>query len=156
MKKLFIMVAFIATAFVQHSFAQDDLKQSQLLSLYYNIKDALVAGSANTAASKADEFVKTLNGIDEKIIPAASRDALLKGAGKISSTKDIKLQREQFAGFSADMIALAKSVKLTVQPVYAAYCPMKKAYWLSSEKAIKNPYYGNAMLTCGKVTETLQ
>jgi len=150
------MVAFIATAFVQHSFAQDNLKESQLLRLYYNIKDALVAGNANTASSNAEEFATTLNGIDEKTIPEVSRDALLKGAGKISSTKDIKLQREQFADFSANMIAVAKAVKLTTQPVYAAYCPMKKAYWLSSEKAIKNPYYGNAMLTCGKVTETLQ
>ncbi|RYF82932.1 MAG: DUF3347 domain-containing protein, partial [Chitinophagaceae bacterium] len=36
------------------------------------------------------------------------------------------------------------------------YCPMKKALWLSNEKAIKNPYYGSAMLTCGKVTETIE
>jgi hypothetical protein len=156
MKKFFLLVAFIATTFVQHSFAQDDLKQSQLLTLYYNIKDALVAGNANTASSNADAFVKTLKDIDEKIVPAASRDALLKDAAKISSTKDLKLQREQFAVFSANMIALAKAVRLTTQPVHEAYCPMKKAYWLSSEKAIKNPYYGNAMLTCGKVTETLQ
>jgi len=33
---------------------------------------------------------------------------------------------------------------------------MKKAYWLSSEAAIKNPYFGNAMLACGKITETLK
>ncbi|MAQ74933.1 MAG: hypothetical protein CL613_01215 [Aquimarina sp.] len=31
---------------------------------------------------------------------------------------------------------------------------MKKAYWLSKEKDIKNPYYGSSMLTCGKVAET--
>ena len=30
---------------------------------------------------------------------------------------------------------------------------MKKAAWLSSEKQIKNPYYGSSMLTCGEVTE---
>jgi hypothetical protein len=29
-------------------------------------------------------------------------------------------------------------------------------YWLSSEAVIKNPYYGKAMLTCGKVTETIK
>jgi hypothetical protein len=33
---------------------------------------------------------------------------------------------------------------------------MKKASWLSSEAAIKNPYFGSAMLTCGKVTATLK
>jgi len=32
---------------------------------------------------------------------------------------------------------------------------MKKAVWLSNEKAIKNPYYGSQMLTCGKVVETI-
>jgi hypothetical protein len=32
---------------------------------------------------------------------------------------------------------------------------MIKTHWLSSEKAIKNPYYGSAMLTCGEVTETI-
>jgi hypothetical protein len=32
---------------------------------------------------------------------------------------------------------------------------MKKSYWLSADEAIKNPYYGNMMLTCGKVSETI-
>lgn len=83
------------------------------------------------------------------------RNALLKDAEEISKSKEIKQQRELFAGFSANMVALAKAVKLTAEPVYQQYCPMKKASRLSSNKAIKNPYFGNAMLTCGKVTETL-
>jgi Protein of unknown function (DUF3347). len=32
---------------------------------------------------------------------------------------------------------------------------MKKANWLSSEKEIKNPYYGSTMLTCGSVVDTI-
>ena len=28
--------------------------------------------------------------------------------------------------------------------------------WLSEEQAIKNPYYGSSMLTCGKITETIK
>jgi hypothetical protein len=31
---------------------------------------------------------------------------------------------------------------------------MKKASWLSSEKTIKNPYFGSAMLSCGELTNT--
>jgi len=116
----------------------------------------LVSGNANTASMKAEEFVKTLNGVDPKIINEATHDALLKDAGHISESKDIKHQREHFVTFSTNMYALAKAVKLTTQPVYYAWCPMKKAYWLSSDKAIKNPYFGSAMLTCGKITETLQ
>jgi hypothetical protein len=32
---------------------------------------------------------------------------------------------------------------------------MKKAYWLSGDAAIKNPYFGSSMLTCGKVSTTI-
>ena len=158
MKKLFFIVAIFATIFLQKSFAQDStaLSQlSQLLTSYYNIKDALVAGKSNSASTSAELFVKAANGIDYKLISEANINALLKDADNISGTKDIKQQREMFSNFSINMFALAKSVKLSTQPIYEAYCPMKKAYWLSNDKDIKNPYYGSAMLTCGSVKETL-
>ncbi len=166
MKNIFFIVAILATAFVQNSFAQfvtnnrEDhttlTQSSQLLHSYYDIKNALLAGNANTASMKAEEFVKTLNGINTKIINEATRDPLLKDAGHISESKDIKHQREYFATFSTNMFDLAKAVKLSTQPVYYAYCPMKKTHWLSCEPTIKNPYFGSTMLTCGKVEETLK
>ncbi len=115
----------------------------------------MVAGNSNIASINATEFVKTLNGIDSKIVNDATREGLLKDAAQIAETKDIKHQREHFANLSTNMFALAKALKLSDQPVYQQYCPMKKTSWLSSEKAIKNPYYGSAMLTCGKVVETI-
>ena len=30
-------------------------------------------------------------------------------------------------------------------------CPMAKARWIQKGSAIKNPYYGNKMLTCGEI-----
>ena len=158
MKKIFFIAAILVAAFVQQSFAQDTQKEtplSQLLHSYYDIKDALVVGNATTASLKAADFIKHFNGIDAKLISQDNSTALLKDANHISSTKEIKHQREHFAKFSENMFTLAKAVKLTSEPIYQAYCPMKKAYWLSGEKAIKNPYYGNAMLTCGSVKETL-
>ena len=116
----------------------------------------MVAGNAATASAKAEDFVKTLNSIDYKIISEGNVNALLKDASHISESKDIKHQREHFANFSANMFVVAKAVKLTSEPIYEVYCPMKKAYWLSSDKAIKNPYYGSSMLTCGSIKETLQ
>jgi hypothetical protein len=158
MKKILFLVAFFATAFFQNSFAQDSTQQnqlSQLLTHYYDVKNALVAGNAATASTKAGDFVKTLNGIDHKIISEGNAHALLKDAGQISESKDLKKQREYFATFSDNMVALAKTVKLSTETIYLANCPMKKANWLSAEKAIKNPYYGSSMLTCGKVIETI-
>lgn len=157
MKRIFLAVALIAIAFTQKGFAQDSTKaqSSPLLASYYNLKDVLVSSNSTTAAASAESFVKALNDIDKETVKDESRAALLSDAGAISQTKDIKVQREKFATLSANMFALAKTVKLSTQPVYQQYCPMKKASWLSDNKAIKNPYYGNAMLTCGSVKETL-
>jgi hypothetical protein len=129
---------------------------SQLLTSYYAIKDALVAGNANLASAKAEDFLRAANGIDYKVISEGNINALVKDATGISEIKDIKKQREQFANLSNNLIALAKAMKLSDQPVYETYCPMKKAYWLSNSKTIKNPYFGSSMLTCGKVTQTIQ
>ena len=159
MKKILLFVAICATAFVQQSFAQDTTNQkqlSQLLTSYYQVKDALTEGNSNTAAQQAAAFLKTANGISNRTISGGNRDALVKDAGIIFDSKDLKKQRAVFANFSTNMYAVAKSLKLTTEPIYYNYCPMKKAYWLSSDKAIKNPYYGSAMPTCGKVTETIQ
>jgi hypothetical protein len=158
MKKILLIVAICATAFVQQSFAQNisTPKPSELLTSYYNIKDALVSGDASNAATSAGKFVKTINSISSEVINESNKEALLKDAGKISATKDLKKQREAFSSFSANMYALAKTAKLNSEPVYYQYCPIKKATWLSSSKTIKNPYFGNAMLTCGKTTETIK
>ena len=136
---------------------------SKLLVLYYDVKDALVAGHSETAATKAGDFVKTANDIDMKTLSQKDRKVftplkskLVFDATHISETKDIEHQREHFANFSTNMFILAKAVKLTKQPVYEQYCPMKKNYWLSNESGIKNPYYGSSMLTCGRVVETIR
>jgi hypothetical protein len=158
MKKMFLLVAFMATAMVQTGFAQNNhaaVHTPALLTAYYDVKDALVAGDAALAASKAGQLVKAINSTDAQILPKASKDSLLADAAKIAGDKDLKNQRACFSGLSNQMIALVKTTKLSAEPIYQQYCPMKKSSWLSNEKAIKNPYYGNAMLTCGKVTETI-
>lgn len=150
-----LLFAFLGIAFVQISFAQDSTKTSPLLSSYFSLKDALVSSNANTAATNAGEFIKALNAADKETVKDESRSLLLNDATAISQSTDLKVQREKFASLSANFFLLAKTVKLSSEPVYQQYCPMKKASWLSNSKAIKNPYYGNAMLTCGSVKETL-
>jgi len=44
---------------------------------------------------------------------------------------------------------------LNNKPLYLEYCSMANdnfgAYWLSFDKEIKNPYYGEQMLACGEI-----
>ena len=159
MKKIFFLGTLVAGLFFQKSYAQDSTQQNgltQLLARYYTIKDALVEGNSNKVSSSSGQFIKTLNTIDYRIISEGNINALLKDATTISESTDIKKQREVFAHLSANMVTLSKGVRLSSQPVYIDYCPMKKANWLSSGKEIRNPYYGSAMLTCGNIVETVQ
>lgn len=157
MKRILLLVAFIVITFVQHGIAQATPKTiaPQLLIAYYQLKDNLVKSNAAAAAASATELVKAINDADKEMLKDETRANLLKDATTIAQAGDLKIQREKFSTLSNSLFELAKLVKLSAEPVYQQYCPMKKASWLSNDKAIKNPYYGNAMLTCGSVKTTL-
>ncbi len=157
MKKIIIVLAFIASGITQQALSQDSTKTtpSALLSSYFEIKNALVSGNGNSASLKAYEYAKLFKTLPSGNIPEEDRTNLIQEAFQIAAVKDIRQQRDHFANLSLAMYALAKKVKLSSQPIYYANCSMKKAYWLSNAPLIKNPYFGNAMLTCGKVEEIL-
>lgn len=136
---------------------------SALLKSYYQLKNLLVEGNAGKASAQAKEFVQMAGKVDPSKLTSAEqkvfislRDKIRNDAQAIASTNGLEKQRDLFSALSNNMITLAKAVKLSEQPVYVDYCPMKKMYWLSEEKNIRNPYYGNAMLACGSVKETIQ
>ena len=154
MKKLILLVVIFTTALMQRSSAQVT-ETPDMLTSYYSLKDALVNGDGVVANSKAIELSKAIKSAESSMIGTTERSDLLKSTAMISDTKDIKVQRQHFAELSDRFISLAKSAKLSTNSIYVQYCPMKKSSWLSSEKSVKNPYYGSAMLTCGKVTDTI-
>ncbi|KYP13740.1 MAG: hypothetical protein A1D16_04525 [Flavihumibacter sp. CACIAM 22H1] len=129
--------------------------RNQVLSAYYQLKDALVQGDVKKVAAQAAGFIKEVKQSDLKEINPF-KDALLKNAAGMEAGADINGQRKEFAVLSTTMLAFARAAKLDQQAIYVDYCPMKKTYWLSAEKAIKNPYYGATMLSCGSITDTLQ
>ncbi len=136
---------------------------SKMLNNYYGVKNALIADDGKTANSQAGEFVKMLASVPIAKM-TAEQHTLFMGlsekvkldAQNISETKEVKNQRERFNDLSNNLFAMLKGLNANEQPVYQQYCPMAKGYWLSDNSAVKNPYYGKAMLTCGKVTETLK
>ena len=141
---------------------QNQADTASLLNSYYEIKNALINADAEAAAAKTGQFIKANNGYDLKTLPEGKVNAFIAiqknltgDAEHIKTTRDLNKQREYFAALSQHVYAIAQLVKLSGHPVYQQYCPMKKMYWLSDETSIKNPYYGNAMLSCGKVTETI-
>lgn len=136
---------------------------SPILTGYYHLKNALVTGDAAAASAAAGEMLKAIDSADMKSMPPsdhtafmALKDKLAYDARHISESKDINHQREHFVSLSDNLYKLAKQVKLSSKPIYEDYCPMKKAFWLTDDPAIQNPYFGSTMPTCGKVAATIQ
>jgi hypothetical protein len=146
----------IAILFMTTVAKAQDTSAYTLLKNYYAIKEALVEGNNTAASKKAGDFVKAASSLNTKVVDTAISKQLIEGAMIIGANNDIKKQREAFSPFSDNLFLLAKKVKLSKAPIYRQYCPMKKAYWLSSESEIRNPYYGSMMLNCGKVMETIK
>jgi len=162
MKTLQILIAIIFTAGFHVKAQKAGVNAAQVLGSYYEVKNALVRSDNSLTAEKASALAKLAADFDTNISQADRAPAikaiisrLVADAQSVGATKDLNRQRSGFAALSADIYSLAKTLPLSDKPIYQAYCPMKKGYWLSAEPAIKNPYYGAAMLTCGKVSETI-
>jgi hypothetical protein len=77
-------------------------------------------------------------------------EAIVTGAKKLASAKDIASARSAFGEISTALVAYAEKTKSGFgSDVRLAYCPMANKPWLTKDKTIRNPYYGAAMLTCG-------
>lgn len=125
-----------------------DAKLGKAYENYINLKDALVASNQNDAKKAAGELLKSLSDVSDGKMVANE-------AAKVANAANLDDQRKAFSGVSDMMAMLVKDGKLSMGMIYLEYCPMVKATWLSNEKEIKNPYYGDKMLTCGSVKEMI-
>ena len=89
----------------------------------------------------------------------AHQQALEAHSEKIADSQDIVEQRQQFGLLSTTLIQALQQFGLKDRTLYVQHCPMSfdntGADWLSLEKEILNPYFGDEMLTCGYVTGEL-
>lgn len=144
-------------------------KEGQLetpYSKYFELKNALIDGDAESASAKAKGFYEAMEKVKMEKLDTKEHTSFMKfqpglktDAEHIAKSKDIEHQRGHFASLSKNLFELMKDSKPSY-PVYLDFCPMyndgKGATWISKENAIKNPYYGSKMLTCGKVQETIK
>jgi copper chaperone CopZ len=147
----------------------DQVAENQLKPVFENyflLKDALVKTDGKVASSLAKDLLTSLNGVkmnelamDVHLVWMKVMKDLTADTKSISETQDIKKQRTVFMSLSKNMYDLIKVAKYET-PVFYQFCPManggKGANWLSKDNAIKNPYYGSQMMSCGKTVETIK
>ncbi|MGB5227031.1 MAG: DUF3347 domain-containing protein [Eudoraea sp.] len=117
---------------------------------YQQIRMALVNSDAEEVNLVAGNLAESFNGEKEEMKSMAMA---------MADAKDIEKQRELFSQFTGKVEPLFKE-SISEGAIYKQFCPMafdgKGGYWISDVEEIRNPYYGEKMLKCGKVTETIK
>lgn len=142
-------------------------KQLEVVIGYYTtLKNNLVVGEPAEAKKSAVALLKSLEKMDMGLLEHDAhqywmeQSARIKGkAERIASSKDLGVQRTYFSPLSNAIISITKTYGIEKDTVFVQYCPMvgndKGAFWLSESSKILNPYYGDEMLTCGSVKDTI-
>jgi Cu(I)/Ag(I) efflux system membrane fusion protein len=151
--------------------ALGDTATSELMNLvssYYNLKDALVATDAAKADAAAAKLMSDAEGfgliVSRQGNPAALQphvETIQQESDALVNTKvdSIETKRAHFSKISDAMYALLRAAELKNGGIYRQFCPMalndKGANWLSPESEIRNPYFGTKMMECGEVQDSL-
>lgn len=129
---------------------------------YLELKDGLVATDASVSSEKANQILIQIEKIEidrsqtKEKIPITKLKEML---SLISMQQDIEKQREYFVTLSKTMVDIAHHMTDFDTDYYVQQCPManndKGAVWLSDSKEIRNPYFGERMMACGSVIDSL-
>ena len=131
---------------------------------YLLLKDALVASDASQAGQSAKAFLTALEKVDMSLLKGDAHrywmeklESLKAHGNAIRESKDIEEQRKQFSFLTNTLVEDLTAFGTGGDTLYLQHCPMafnnEGADWLSSGEEIRNPYFGDKMLTCGSIKE---
>ncbi len=139
---------------------------SQVAQAYLLLKDALVNGKVEEAGSYSQSLLIALEEVNMTLVKGeahsywmAQMKAMMSHGEQIGKSGDLEEQRKQFDFLSQALIKTIKVFGVEADTFYVQHCPMafddNGADWLSAEANIRNPYFGDKMMTCGIVKDTL-
>ncbi len=137
------------------------LQAGKLLSAYMKLKDALVDSDPEKVREYSQMALEDLGDLKKASDKSAQPviENIEKNLAAMASSNDLKEHRAHFVNLSEQMIMIAVELEDKDRTLYVQYCPManqdRGARWLSWQQEIRNPYYGDAMLTCGEVRRKL-
>ena len=132
---------------------------------YIVLKNTLVNDDAIKAINQAEKVQRSLEKVDMLLLLGDAHNiwmsalrTLNNSLETIQNNKSINAQRKAFGVLGktlSDIISDFGVVTANKKPLYLEFCPMaddnKGSYWLSYDKEISNPFFGQSMLTCGEV-----
>lgn len=128
---------------------------TQVHQAYLELKGALVNTDAKEAATAASDFIQMLSTLEKSAVVIR----LSKDLEVIAASQEAGVQRATFEEISKKVETYLVE-EIATGTLIKQYCPMafdgKGAYWLSDSKEVRNPYFGNVMLTCGVVDKEIK
>ena len=135
---------------------------NEAIQSYLKMKDAFVASNASQVSTLAKATSEKLEAISTDNLGTMEKQHLTKSIemlDAIANNDILENQRSHFVILNENILPIAMNIENSIN-YYVQKCPMannnKGAVWLSTEEEIKNPYYGDAMLTCGSVIDTIR
>ncbi len=129
---------------------------------YLKMKDAFVASDASQVSDFAKATSEKLKTISTEDLGKMEEQHLTKSIEMLNAIVNndiLENQRAHFVILNENIVPIAMNIESSTN-YYVQKCPMansnKGASWLSSEPEIRNPYYGEAMMTCGSVIDSIQ
>jgi Cu(I)/Ag(I) efflux system membrane fusion protein len=138
-----------------------------LVQAYFKMKDAFVATNEKAATAEAKKVLAALEKVDMKLIKGEAHLAWMElqkpikdNVNAIIQMKGIEMKRSHFSIVSNKITEAVETLGIqTDKTVYLEFCPMafddKGAYWISENKEIQNPYFGDVMMRCGEVVRVV-
>lgn len=139
----------------------------QLFTAYFGLSDALAMDDAQAAKQQAQAVLSAIDSVAVAELPEGfarrwsdQRSQLVDLARQTADTGDIEEIRTAFEPLSKALASLLEVTHVEgLGGVYRAYCPMafgsQGASWLTAQSQIANPYFGERMLRCGTIEQTL-
>lgn len=116
----------------------------KIVASYLQIQTELAGDSDDGVRRSAGSIAELAAGM------GAPGAGIVEAAKALEAAGDLKAAREAFGPLSDAVIAAAKAEGWQgLDEAKVAFCPMANRSWLQKGDAIRNPYYGSQMLTCG-------
>lgn len=134
---------------------------------YLQLKDALVATDFEAAKLASVALKEAMDKTDMMLLKGEAHTYWMQQLNAINAhldllqeAEDVEEQRKQFSSISDMLTVMVKAFGIEGSDLYVQFCPMafdnNGGFWLSDVAQVRNPYFGDKMMKCGVVKDTIE
>lgn len=134
---------------------------------YIKMNEAFIESDAPKVSAEAKNTMQALSNVEMELLKGDTHldwmdqlNVLKPTLETIGNGNDLEKQRLEYATFNQAFYKSLKMFGLDNETAYYQFCPMANndqgAFWLSETKEIRNPYFGDMMLSCGETRDTIK